>query len=153
MQLAPVPGITLKRDFRAESFGIIAAMKTGIIAAAVACAALSSIADGVYSLNADWRFSWAKDTIPLNNAVSSMRQGGVDVFVPAYDDSAWERVSAPHPVNAHDSFDDHAVDPGEASFRRGMMFYRKRFTLGEAPKGKAFLAFETVRQTIYVWVN
>ena len=131
----------------------MAAMKTRIIAVAVACAALSSIADGTYSLNADWRFSWTKAPLPLKNAVSSMRQGEQDVFAPDYDDSAWERVSVPHPVNAHDSFDDRAVDPGEASFRRDMMFYRKRFTLGVAPAGKAFLTFETVRQTIYVWVN
>jgi len=105
------------------------------------------------NLNADWRFSWANETIPLKKAMASMAKGGVEVSDPAYDDGAWETVSLPHPVNAHDSFDNHAVDPGEASFRRGMMFYRKRFSLAAAPKGKAFLAFETVRQTIYVWVN
>ena len=81
------------------------------------------------SLNADWRFSWANETIPLKNAMASMEKGGVAVNDPAYDDGAWETVSLPHPVNAHDSFDNHAVDPGEALFRRGMMFYRKRFAL------------------------
>ena len=134
-------------------------MKTRVIVAAVALTALFSFADGVYSLNADWRFSWTKAPLPLKNAISSMRQGGTDVFSPGYDDSGWEIVSVPHPVNAHDSFDDRAVDPGEATFRRDVMFYRKCFALnwgtgnGELGTGKAFLTFETVRQTIYVWVN
>ena len=117
-------------------------------------AALAPAAHGeVLGMNADWRFSWTKAQLPLGNALSSMRQGGVEVTVPEYDDSAWERVSVPHPVNAHDSFDDRAVDAGEANFRRDLMFYRKRFTLAAAPAGKAFIAFETVRQTLYVWVN
>lgn len=75
------------------------------------------------------------------------------VTAPEYDDSDFEAVSLPHPVNAHDSFDNHAVDPGEANFKRDMMFYRKRFTLTSAPEGKAFVTFETVRQTVYLWAN
>ena len=112
-----------------------------------------------FNLNADWRFSWAGATIPLKSAMASMEKNGVAVADPAYDDGAWELVSVPHPVNAHDSFDNHAVDAGESNFRRGMMFYRKRFTLpwgtgnGERGRGKTFLTFETVRQAIYVWVN
>ena len=81
-----------------------------------------------------------------------MEKGGVAVTAPSYDDSGWERVSLPHPVNAHDTFDNRAVDAGEAEFRRGVMFYRKRVALnGETEK--VFLTFETVRQTIYLWVN
>ena len=106
-----------------------------------------------FSLNADWRFTKAPVTIPLAQAKASVETNGVKVEDPAFDDSAWESVSVPHPINAHDSFDNHAVDAGEASFWRGMAFYRKRFTLDAAPKGKAFLTFETVRQTIYLWVN
>ena len=34
-----------------------------------------------------------------------------------------------------------------------MAFYRKRFALDAAPTGKAFIAFETVRQSVYLWVN
>ena len=142
-------------------------MKTKI----VSCAAWLALAfvsvspcafAGTYSLNADWRFSWAKETIPLKQAMASMVKDGINVTDPAYNDNAWEVVSVPHPVNAHDTFDNHACDPGEATFRRGMMFYRKRFKLplGSAvakamadKTGKAFLTFETVRQTIYVWVN
>jgi len=105
------------------------------------------------NLNADWRFSWANDTIPLKKAMASVERDGVAVSDPAYADGSWESVSLPHPVNAHDTFDEHAVDPGEATFKRGVMFYRKRFDLSAVPAGKAFLTFDTVRQTIYVWVN
>ena len=128
-------------------------MKKTLIAIAALGAALVSARGETYSLNADWRFSWTKAPLPLKNAVASMRAGGVEVTAPEYDDAAWEQVSVPHPVNAHDSFDERAVDAGESNFRRDMMFYRKRFALESAPAGKAFLTFETVRQTIYVWVN
>ena len=125
-------------------------------AIAVAIAALGlagSSAGAVYSLNADWRFVKAPKTIPLAQAKVSVETAGVKVEEAAYDDSAWETVSVPHPINAHDSFDDRAVDAGEASFWRGMAFYRKRFALDAAPEGKAFIAFETVRQSVYLWVN
>ena len=88
-------------------------------------------AGNALNLNSDWRFSWTKAPLPLSNCVKSMETSGVAVFAAEYDDSAWEQVSIPHPVNAHDTFDEHAVDPGEASFRRDMMFYRKRFALSE----------------------
>lgn len=106
-----------------------------------------------FSLNADWRFTKAPVTIPLAQAKSSVETAGAKVEDPAFDDSSWEAVSVPHPINAHDSFDDRAVDAGEASFWRGMAFYRKRFALDAAPKGKAFVTFETVRQSVYLWVN
>ena len=82
-----------------------------------------------FSLNADWRFAKATKPIPLAQAKASVETEGVKVESPSFDDSAWETVSLPHPVNAHDSFDDRAVDAGESSFFRGMMFYRKRFAL------------------------
>ena len=118
---------------------------------------------GIYGLNADWRFAKATKPIPLAQAKSSVETAGAKVESPSFDDSAWETVSLPHPINAHDSFDDRAVDAGEASLWRGMAFYRKRFTLPAAMSDecsvmsgggcKYFLSFETVRQTIYVWVN
>ena len=112
-----------------------------------------SAAGAVYSIDADWRFTKAPKTIPLSQAKASVETNGVKVEDPAFDDSTWEAVSVPHPINAHDSFDDRAVDAGEASFWRGMAFYRKRFALDAAPKGKAFITFETVRQSVYLWVN
>ena len=129
-----------------------------ILVSIVALCTVSAIAQTL-NLNADWRFAKAPKTIPLAQAKASVETGGVKVEDASFDDSSWEVVSVPHPINAHDSFDEHAVDPGEASFWRGMAFYRKRFTLqwgtgnGERGTGKAFLTFETVRQTLYVWVN
>ena len=126
----------------------------------------ASLAGETYSLNTDWRFAKATQTIPLSAAKASVENGGVKVEDPSFDDSKWEVVSVPHPINAHDSFDERAVDAGEASFWRGVAFYRKRFAFpgnrlrqgyggrdGEWGTGKFFLTFETVRQTIYVWVN
>ena len=124
------------------------------IVSAIAIMALAGPSTAAtHSLNADWRFVKAPKAIPLAQAKASVETAGVKVEEAAYDDSAWETVSVPHPINAHDSFDDRAVDAGEASFWRGMAFYRKRFALDAAPEGKAFIAFETVRQSVYLWVN
>ena len=125
------------------------------VAAALSAFACAVAAHGeTYSLNADWRFMKVPETIPLAQAKASVEKGGAKVEDVGFDDSGWEQVSLSHPINAHDSFDDRAVDAGEAAFWRGMAFYRKRFAFGrEEGGGKAFLAFETVRQTIYVWVN
>ena len=150
----------------------MAIMKIRIIVAAAFCTALVSLAGETYSLNTDWRFVKASKTIPLSAAKASVENGGVKVEDPAFDESQWETVSVPHPINAHDSFDERAVDAGEASFWRGVAFYRKRFVfpgngeriprakrvaegdaLAGVGTGKVFLTFETVRQAIYVWVN
>ena len=137
-------------------------MKIRIIVAAAFCTALVSLAGETYSLNTDWRFVKASKTIPLSAAKASVENGGVKVEDPAFDDSQWEMVSVPHPINAHDSFDERAVDAGEASFWRGVAFYRKRFVLPamengkcriENGVGKAFITFETVRQSVYLWFN
>ena len=71
-----------------------------------------SAAGAVYSIDADWRFTKAPKTIPLSQAKASVETNGVKVEDPAFDDSAWEAVSVPHPINAHDSFDGRAVDAG-----------------------------------------
>ena len=134
-------------------------MRPAIVSAIAIMALAGPSTAATHSLNADWRFIKAPKTIPLAQAKASVETAGVKVEEAAYDDSAWETVSVPHPINAHDSFDDRAVDAGEASFWRGMAFYRKRFTLpagtgnGEWGTGKAFIAFETVRQSVYLWVN
>ena len=69
--------------------------------AAASCAALAALAGEMYSLNADWRFAKATQTIPLSAAKASVENGGVKVEDPAFDDSRWEVVSVPHPINAH----------------------------------------------------
>ena len=139
-------------------------MRNYLFAAAAAAVGFAFGAEaGVYNLNADWRFTkGAVDTCRMPAAKAALEAGGAKVESTAFDDSGWEIVSLPHPVNAHDSFDGRAVDAGEGGFYRGTMWYRKRFTLPESKSekgkvksdgGKVFLEFETVRQTIYVWVN
>ena len=66
-------------------------------------------------------------------------------------DDAWQRVSVPHCVNAHDTFDGHAGAWGEETQWRGTMFYRKKVEIGKV--AKAFLEIEAIRQTARVRVN
>ena len=105
-----------------------------------------------YDFNIDWRFAKLPEGIAgLSAARKEIAAGGKEFFDPSFDDSGWEIVSAPHSVNAHDSYDGHSVDAGEAEFFRGWMFYRKRFA---APAGRHFfLEFECVRSSVYLWVN
>lgn len=107
----------------------------------------------LFNLNVDWKFAKCtgqpKDK---DEAVAWFSQGGKSVLAPDFDDSAWEMVSIPHPVNAHDSYDGRSVDAGEVSQFRGWMAYRKTF-VKPMDGAKFFLEFETVRQSIYVYVN
>lgn len=121
-------------------------------AAALSILAGATALAETHSLNTDWTFVKSPETIPLARAKAAVETSGVKVEDPAFDDSGWEKVSLPHAINAHDTFDGRAVDAGEGSFWRGMAFYRKRFSL-PAPREKTFISFETVRQTIYVWLN
>ncbi len=118
-----------------------------------AVCAFAATAPGVYGLTADWRFAKARETIPLARALASLETAGTKVESAAFDDSGWERVGLPHAVNAHDSFDSRAEDAGEGDYFRGVMVYRRRVRLDGVAGRKFFLEFETVRQTLYVWVN
>ena len=101
-------------------------MKTAF--ALFAAIALAGVANGeTLNLNCDWQFR--RDC-----------------------DETWQRVSVPHCVNAHDTFDGHAGAWGEKDQWRGTMFYRKRFALASLP-AKAFLEIESIRQTARVRVN
>ena len=128
-------------------------------AAAISLLAGAAALAETHSLNTDWTFVKSPETIPLARAKAAVETSGVKVEDPAFDDSGWEKVSLPHAINAHDTFDGRAVDAGEGSFWRGMAFYRKRFSLpegtgnGERGMGKAFVTFETVRQSVYLWAN
>lgn len=125
-------------------------------AAAVFCLLPSGTAAGLpRSLNIDWKFTKASgETFPLERAAKSVEKDGRPFYAPDYDDSGWRTVSVPHPVNAEDSFDDRIVDAGEPDLYRGFMFYRKHFTLSpEEEVKKVFIEFESVRQTVYLYVN
>lgn len=121
-----------------------------LLALAVTSAA-SALPAQTWNMNVDWKFAKLDWGEGLKAALAANRKDGKDVFAVDYDDSSWETVSVPHAVNAHDSYDGHAVDAGEASLYRGWMAYRKRFV---RPAGRHFfLEFEAVRQTQYVYVN
>lgn len=111
----------------------------------------------VYNMNFDWKFKKASDSAryPLAAAAASVVDAnGRNFYEKEFDDSSWETVSVPHPVNAEDSFDGNCYDAGEAGLFRGFMFYRKNITIPASDAGKKmFLEFESVRQTVYLYVN
>ena len=110
--------------------------------------------EDVRNMNADWRFKKAKGvTFPLADAMKGMVKDGKEFYEPDYDDSDWQMVSVPHAVNADDSFDSLIADSGEQGLYRGFMFYRKEISLNGTDGKKLFLEFESVRQTIYLYVN
>ena len=110
--------------------------------------------EDVRNMNADWRFKKAKGvTFPLADAMKGMVKDGKEFYEPDYDDSDWQMVSVPHAVNANDSFDSLIADSGEQDLYRGFMFYRKEISLNGTDGKKLFLEFESVRQTVYLYVN
>ena len=115
---------------------------------------------GEYNLNIDWKYARAKKAAKLVDSLKDVEKGGVPFYAPEYDDADWASVSAPHPVNAHDEFDEIITGPGENDFWNGYNFYRKHVVVqgsGVSSQGsvgrKYFLEFESVRQDIVLWVN
>lgn len=109
-----------------------------------------------YNMNVDWKFKKAADgsEYPLAKASASVAKDGKDFYDADYDDSDWDTVSVPHPINAEDSFDSSCDDKGEGGLYRGFMFYRKHITIPESDAGKKlFLEFEAVRNSVYLYVN
>lgn len=109
-----------------------------------------------YNMNVDWKYKRAEDNalFPLATALAGVVKDGKQFYEVGYDDSDWETVSVPHPVNAADSFDSTCLDAGEQGIYRGFMFYRKHITIPESDAGKKlFLEFEAVRQSVYLYVN
>ena len=109
-----------------------------------------------YNMNVDWKFKKAADgsEYPLAKAAASVAKDGKNFYDADYDDSDWDTVSVPHPINAEDSFDGACDDAGEAGLYRGFMFYRKHITIPESDAGKKlFLEFEAVRNSVYLYVN
>ena len=107
-----------------------------------------------YNMNVDWKFTKASGGPYLAAASASVVKNGKQFYEVDYDDSAWQDVSVPHPINAEDTFDGNAYDKGENSLFRGFMFYRKHVTIPATDAGKKmFLEFEAVRQSVYLYVN
>jgi len=110
----------------------------------------------VYNMNIDWKYKRAVDgkTFPMASALDGVAKDGKQFYEVGYDDSDWDTVSVPHPINADDSFDGPGVDAGEGGLYRGFMFYRKNIAVPAEDAGKKFiLEFEAVRQSVYLYVN
>lgn len=119
-----------------------------------------------YNMNVDWKFTKATEntsdkndkenppSFSLTTATASVLDAnGKKFYEVDYDDSSWEDVSVPHPINAEDSFDYTCKDSGDGIWR-GFMFYRKHVTVPASDAGKKMiLEFEAVRQSIYLYVN
>src|SRR3569833_1434191 len=75
---------------------------------------------------------------------------------PAFNDSSWTNVSAPHTYNDTDTFDDWSIrgHHGEQNQWGGRTWYRKTFTLPQSDQGKKiYVEFEAVRQVAEVYLN
>jgi beta-galactosidase len=74
---------------------------------------------------------------------------------PAFDDSKWADVSAPHTYNDVDSYTDFiSHSGGDRRAWTGITWYRKHFKLPAGAKdGKVFLEFEGLKQAGRFWVN
>jgi beta-galactosidase len=93
------------------------------------------------NLNPGWRF--LKADVP-------------GAAAPGFDDAAWSLISTPHTFNDVDTFDDWSLPGhrGEQDQWSGRTWYRKRFTLPAAWRGrKVFVEFEGVRQVAEVYLN
>lgn len=93
------------------------------------------------NFNHGWKF--IKEDIPC-------------AYDPAYVDTEWETVSAPHTYNDIDTFDNfmESGHNGERDMFTGKTWYRKHFKLDEAyNQRKVFIEFESVRQAADVYVN
>lgn len=108
----------------------------------------------VYNMNIDWKYKKPETTFPLQNSISSVAKNGKQFYDADYDDSDWETVSVPHQVNASDSFSTLGSNQGDTGQYRGIVFYRKHFTVpADAAGKKLFVEFEGMYNAAYVWVN
>ncbi|QBE66808.1 glycoside hydrolase family 2 protein [Pseudoduganella lutea] len=106
-----------------------------LVCAAVAGHALPAhAARTVYNFNPGWRLA-------VTDTPEAIR--------PAFDDATWKPVTLPRAWNEDEAFAKDIVDHST-----GIAWYRKRFTLPAAAKGrKVFLEFEGARQAAEVYVN
>jgi len=93
------------------------------------------------NFNPDWRFTKSDPT---------------NAFAPAFDDSGWNVVSAPHSFNDSDTFDNFALPGlrGEQEQWSGRTWYRKTFLASQNWRGKKiYVEFQAVRQFGEVFLN
>jgi len=100
--------------------------------------------------------SAGREIINFNPAWRFTQSDPAGAEAPAFDDSAWTVVSAPHTFNDTDTFDNWSLPGhrGEQEQWSGRTWYRKQFTAPAAWRGKRVLIeFEAVRQIAEVWLN
>jgi beta-galactosidase len=93
------------------------------------------------NFNPDWRF---------------IKEDPANAQAPAFDDSKWIQVSAPHTYNDVDTFDNWSTPGhrGEQIQWSGRTWYRKTFTAPPSWQGKEiYIEFEAVRQVAEVYLN
>ena len=93
------------------------------------------------NFNPDWKF---------------IKEDPAGAEAPAFNDSSWTNVSAPHTYNDTDTFDDWSIrgHHGEQNQWGGRTWYRKTFTLPPSDQGKKiYVEFEAVRQVAEVYLN
>ncbi|RXK56265.1 DUF4982 domain-containing protein [Oleiharenicola lentus] len=97
-----------------------------------------------------------RETIDFNPDWRFLKEDPAKAETPGFDDSAWERVSAPHTFNDTDTFDNWSLPGhrGEQDQWSGRTWYRKTFAAPAEWQGrKVFIEFEAVRQVAEVYLN
>jgi beta-galactosidase len=94
-------------------------------------------------------------TFNFNPGWKFIREDMSNAEQPAFDDSKWLDVSAPHTYNDVDSYTDFiSHGGGDRRAWSGITWYRKHFKLPAGAKdGKVFLEFEGLKQAGRFWVN
>ena len=105
-----------------------------------------------------WHFLLA-DAFPLRSALEKHKDAAGRFFYEReYEENGWEAVTLPHTFNDGDLFKARIEDAGSGQ-KRTCAFYRKWLTLPDDASetlrrsGKAFIEFEGMRQTCYLYVN
>ena len=88
---------------------------------------------GCHNLNVDWKYARAKDGAihPLDKAAKAMEKDGKPFYAVDYDDGDWQLVSVPHPVNAHDEFDEIITGPARRISTTGTTSIGSMLCFGE----------------------
>jgi beta-galactosidase len=91
----------------------------------------------------------------FNRGWKFIKAGLTNAEQPAFDDSKWSDVSAPHTFNDLDSYNTIiSHSGGDRGAWSGVVWYRKHFKLPESARdGKVFLEFEGLKQAGRFWVN
>lgn len=108
---------------------------------------------GVYNFNYEWKFKLA-NVFPLKEALKATEdEEGRRFYEREYAEDGWEEVSLPHTYNDRDLFVKRIEDAGGNQLRTFSCYRKWFFWEGEAVFRKAFLEFEGIRQTCYLYVN